>query len=156
MERVTVQGKGKIGKNWRKIGDTGCNPDRLDLSQLDDPYQIFNADNSDWQSELPDIAQGPSSHQMTNLFKISIKIKSQPNPPCFPWTFSAPTTASHLNIQADCSHFTIDKVSLQYNIPDLLQATHDFFSHFLHNQDTHTIGGRHGPAWNTQAPFKNV
>ena len=25
---MTVQGKGKIGKNQRKIGDTGCNPDR--------------------------------------------------------------------------------------------------------------------------------
>ena len=24
---MTVQGKGKIGKNQRKIGDTGCNPD---------------------------------------------------------------------------------------------------------------------------------
>ena len=93
---------------------------RPDLNQLDDPDQLFDADNSDWQSEFPDVAQGPNSRQTTDLFTISIKIKSQPNPPHCPWTFSTPTTAFHLNIWADCSCLTIDKVSLQYNIPDLL------------------------------------
>ena len=129
---------------------------RLDLSQLDDPDQIFNGDNGDWQSELPDVAQGSSSRQTTDLFAISIKIKSQPDPPCFPRTFSTPTTAFHLNVRADRSRSTIDEVSLQCNIPDLLQATRDFFSHFLRNQDTRTIGGRRGPAWNAEVPFKNV
>ena len=32
-------------------------------------------------------------------------------------------TAFHLNIRANCSRLTIDEVSLQYDIPDLLQGT---------------------------------
>ena len=129
---------------------------RPDLNQLDDPDQLFDADNGDWQSEFPDVAQGPNSRQTTDLFTISIKIKSQPNPLRCPRTFSTPTTAFHLNVRANCSHLTIDEVSLQYNIPDLLQGTRDFFSHFLRDQDTHTISGRRGPAWNANIPFKNV
>ena len=50
----------------------------------------------------------------------------------------------------------IDKISIQYEIPDLLQATCDFFSHFLHDQDSCTIGGRHGPASDTHLPFEQV
>ena len=37
VERMVVQGGEKIGKNQRKIGDTGCNPDitHLDLLAMD-------------------------------------------------------------------------------------------------------------------------
>lgn len=94
--------------------------------------------------------------QKTDLFTISIKIQSQPNPPCFPQTFSTPTTAFYLTVQADCSHSTIDEVSTKYNILDLLQGTWDFFSHFLRDQDTRMISGRRGPAWNAKIPFENI
>ena len=65
-------------------------------------------------------------------------------------------TAFHLNIRADLSHSTIDKISIQYEIPDLLQATRNFFLHFLHDQDSRTIGGRCGPALDAHLPFEQV
>ena len=82
--------------------------------------------------------------------------QSQSDPPCFPQTFATPTTALHLNIRADISHSTIDELSIQYGIPDLLRTTRDFFSHFLHDQNTCTIGGRLGPAQNANLPFEEV
>ncbi|KAF9645552.1 hypothetical protein BDM02DRAFT_3131018 [Thelephora ganbajun] len=50
----------------------------------------------------------------------------------------------------------IDRISIQHEIPDLLQATHDFFTHFLQDQSTCTIAGKCGPAWDTNIPFKEV
>ena len=70
--------------------------------------------------------------------------------------FTTPTTAFHLNNRADISRSTIDEVSTKYGIPDLLQATDDFLSHFLLNQTTRTVAGKRGPDWNTSVPFDHV
>ena len=128
---------------------------RSDLNDLDNPDQIFDVDN-DWKYEFPDVTQALNPGQATDLFGISINIQSRPDPPCFPRTFATPTTAFHLNIRANHSSLTIDKVSTQYNIHDLLQGTRDFLSHFLHNQNTRVISGRRGPAWNANVPFDKV
>lgn len=131
-------------------------PDLAD--QSDDPDCIFNpqADDQDWKSELPDVAEAFSSRAVANLFTIAADGLSQPDTPCFPRTFATPTTAFRLNLRANLTRSEIDEISVQYAIPDLLQATRDFLSHFLHDQETRTIGGRRGPAWNANAPFEQV
>ena len=65
-------------------------------------------------------------------------------------------TAFHLNNRADLSRSTIEEVSVKFGIPDLLQATHDFFSHFFHDQTTRAIAGRRGPLWDVDVPFEDV
>ena len=80
----------------------------------------------------------------------------QPNPVPFPRTFATTTTAFHLNIRADFAHSMTDKISTQYSIPNLLQATCDFLSHFIHDQNTCTITRKHGPVWNANVPFEDV
>ena len=80
----------------------------------------------------------------------------QPNPPCFPRTFATTTTAFDLNIQADFTRSTLDEISAKYAIPDLFQATRDFFSHFLRDQRTCTITGKRGPLWDADVPFEEI
>ena len=123
--------------------------------EVDDIDRMFDADN-DWKSELAHIAQPLRPGKTMDLFAIAIQIQSEPDCPCFPRTFATPTTAFHLNIRADRSSLTIDELSAQYNIPDILQGLRDFFSHFLHDQNTRIIGGRRGPAWDANAPFEKV
>ena len=128
------------------------------VSQVNDPDRIFDAaDDQDWKDDLPHVAGafGPA-RSIPNLFTIAEDIQSQPEPPCFPRTFATPTTAFHLNGRADRSRLTIAVVSELYSIPDLLQAIHDFLSHFLHDQNTRMISGRRGPAWNANVPFDHV
>jgi len=127
-----------------------------------DPDWIFdtynnNGDNTDWKSELPQIAQayGPS-RPVTNFFTIAAEIQAQPTPPLFPRTFATPTTAFHLNLDADTSRASIEEVSAQFAIPDFLPALRDFFAHYLHDQHSRTIAGRRGPFWNASAPFEDV
>ena len=124
----------------------------------DDPDWIFDTqpDDKDWKSELPDIAQAFGPRATTDLFAVAKYEQSQPNPPPFPRTFATPVTAFHLNHRADISRSTVGTISIKYEIPDLLQATRDFFSHFLHDQSTRTLGGRRGPAWNATLPFEHV
>ena len=127
--------------------------------QTDDPDWIFDAqadDDYDWKSQLPHVAQAFGPRAITNLFAIAVDGQLQLDSPSFPRTFATPTTAFHLNVRPDLSRSTIDELSAQYAIPDLLQATRDFFSHFLRDQDTRTIGGRRGPAWNAETPFEQV
>ena len=128
--------------------------------RADDPDWIFDAQadhDDDWKSELPHIAQafGPP-RAITDLFAVAMDTQSQPDPPCFPRTFSTPTTAFHLNVRADLTCSTINKISGEYAIPDLLQATRDFFSHFLLDQNTRTIAGKRGPAWDSTVPFEQI
>ena len=128
--------------------------------QADDPDQIFNAqsnDDDDWKLELPHITQafGPP-RPTTDLFAAAAAGQLQPNPPCFPRTFATTTTAFHLNIRADLTRSTLDELSVQYAIPDLLPATRDFLSHFLHDQNSRTIAGKRGPLWNANVPFETV
>ena len=128
------------------------------VDQANNPDCLFEFDDDwDWKSDLPDIAKafGPS-RALPDLFSAAEAIKSNPDPPRFPRTFATPTTAFHLNINADLKRTTISKVSTQYAIPDLLQATRDFLSHFLINQNTRTIAGRRGPVWNADVPFDNI
>ena len=68
---------------------------------------------------------------MTNFFAIAAKTQAQPTPPLFPQTFSTATTAFHLNVNADTSRASIEEISIQFSIPDLLPALRDFFSHYL-------------------------
>jgi len=135
-----------------------ANPDMAHLA--DDPDQIFDLqadDDNDWKTELPHIAQAFGPPRATpDLFAIAQHDQSQPTPPSFPRTFATPTTAFHLNNRANISRSTIGAISTKYEIPDLLQATRDFFSHFLHDQNTRTLGGRRGPAWNANLPFEQV
>ena len=55
-----------------------------DLNEVDDPDQMFDTDKGDWQTELPDIAQVLNPGQKTDLFAVSIKIRSQADPPASP------------------------------------------------------------------------
>ena len=41
VERIVVQGGGKIGKNQRKIGDTRCNPGASNTARLLMPIVTF-------------------------------------------------------------------------------------------------------------------
>ena len=91
-----------------------------------------------------------------DLFSVAATHQAEPDPALFPRTFATPTTAFHLNNRPDLSRSTVNEVSIQYKIPDLLQASHDFFSHFLHDQTTRTISGRRGPAWNASTIFEEV
>ena len=93
---------------------------------------------------------------MTNFFAIAAKTQAQPTPPLFPQTFSTATTAFHLNVNADTSRASIEEISIQFSIPDLLPALRDFFSHYLCDQQSRTIAGRRGPLWNASAPFEDV
>ena len=125
----------------------------------DDPDWIFNqVDNdNDWKAEFPDIIQASDpSRAIADLFTIAAHIRSQQNHHPFPRTFSTPVTAFHLNNRADLSRSTIEEVSVKFGIPDLLQATHDFFSHFFHDQTTRAIAGRRGPLWDVDVPFEDV
>ena len=136
---------------------------RIPLSRrAADPNWIFDTcnndgDNADWRLELPKVAQayGPP-RPVTNFFTIAAEIQAQPTPPLFPRTFATPTTAFHLNFDADTSRASIEDVSAQFAILDLLPALRDFFSHYLHDQQSRTIAGRRGPLWNASAPFEDV
>ncbi|KAF9784417.1 hypothetical protein BJ322DRAFT_1141469 [Thelephora terrestris] len=126
---------------------------------VDDPDSVFNPvdDDSDWKNDFPDIAEAfDPPRTITDLFTFAADTQSQHNLPPFPRTFATPTTAFHMNNRAHLSRSTLDQVSVQYDIPDLLQATHDFFSHFFHDQNTRTIAGRRGTAWDIAIPFKEV
>lgn len=128
-------------------------------SGADDPDSIFNQvdDDNDWKSEFPDIAQAFDPPRATaDLFAIAADVQSQQSLHPFPRTFATPATAFHLNNRADLSRSTMDQISVQFEIPDLPQATHDFFSHFFHDQNTRTIAGRRGPAWDVNIPFEQV
>ena len=123
---------------------------------------IFDTYNShgdirDWKSELPQIAQvyGPP-RPVTNFFAIAAEIQAQPTPPLFPRTFATATTAFHLKLRADISRASIEDVSTQSSIPDLLPALRDFLSHYLRDQQNRAIAGRRGPIWNASAPFEDV
>ena len=128
--------------------------------QAADPDWIFDTqanDDEDWKLELPCISQAFGPPQATtDLFAIAAHDQLQPNPVCFPRTFATTTTAFHLNICANLTRSTIDEISAQYAIPDLLQATRDFFSHFLRDQNTRTIAGKRGPIWNANIPFEEI
>ena len=116
-----------------------------------------NGDVADWKSELPQVAQvyGPP-RPVTDFFAIAAtEIQAQPTP-LFPRTFATPTTAFHLNIRADISCASIEDISTQFTIPDLLPALRDFFSHYLRDQQSRTIAGRRGPLWNAATPFEDV
>ena len=127
-------------------------PDLAD--RADDLDQAFNDRDGDWESQLPDVAQafGPP-REIPDLFAAAAARGTEP---LFPQTFATPTTAFHLNNHADISRSTIDEVSTKYGIPDLLQATNDFLSHFLLEQTTCTVAGKRGPDWNTSVPFDHV
>ena len=121
-------------------------------------FDICNNDgNTDWRSELPKVAQayGPP-RPVTNFFNIAAEIQAQPAPPLFPRTFATPTTAFHLNLDPDTSRASIEDVSTQFAIPDLLPALRDFFSHYLCDQQSRAIAGRRGPLWNASAPFEDM
>ena len=131
-----------------------------DPDLAEDPDSMFDtgADaDPDWKSELPHIAKafGPP-RAITDLFSVARDIQLMPDAPRFPRTFATPTTAFHLNIKPDLARSTISTISASYAIPDLLQATRDFLSHFLNDQSTRTIAGRRGPAWNADVPFDNI
>ena len=124
--------------------------------KADNPNQVFG-DHNNWMSQLPDIAQAFNTRQATpDLFAAAAADRSEPHPGPFPWTFATPTTTFHLNNQADVSRSTVDNAALKHEIPDLLQAMHDFLLHFLHDQSTRTISGRRGPAWDATVPFQQV
>ena len=128
-----------------------------DVSQADDPDQVFENHDDDWKLQLPDIAQAFGQTRATpNLFAAATVLQEEPYPALFPRTFATPTTAFHLNNRADVSRSTINELSIRHEIPDLLQATHDFFVHFLQDQTTRTIAGKRGPAWDATVPFKQV
>ena len=127
-----------------------------------DPDWIFDAcygsnNGVEWKSELPQVAQvyGPPQ-PVTNFFVVAAEIQSQPTPPLFPRTFATPTTAFHLNLRPDISRASIEDVSIQFAIPDLLPTLRDFFTHYLHNQQSRTIAGRRGPLWNASIPFEHM
>jgi hypothetical protein len=133
------------------------NPDLV--SQVDDHDRLFNTgDDQDWKDDLPHVAGAfRPARSIPNLFAIAEDIQSKPElPPCFPRTFATPTTAFHLNGQANYSRAAITVISALYGISDLLRAIDDFFSHFLHDQNTRTIGGRRGPAWSANVPFDYI
>jgi len=126
----------------------------------EDPDWIFDArtnGDGDWKSEFPDIVGAfDPSRTVVDLFTVAAASQSKPDPPPFPRTFATPTTAFHLNNRANLSRSTLDELSGQYGIPDLLRATRDFFSHFLHDQMTHAIAGKRGPTWDISIPFQYV
>ena len=111
----------------------------------------------DWKSELPQVAQayGPP-RPVTNFFTIAAEIQTQPTPPLFPRTFATRTTAFHLNLRPDTSHASLNNISTKFSIPDLLPLLRDFFSHYLHDQQSRTIAGRRGPLWNASVPFEHA
>lgn len=126
-------------------------------SQSDDPNHVFDDQDDDWTSQLPGITQSFEPTRATpDLFAVAAVRQADPHAELFPRTFSTPTTAFHLNSRPDLSRSTIDQLSGQYEIPDLLQATHDFFTHFLHDQTTRNIAGKRGPGWNATTPFEQV
>jgi len=109
------------------------------------------------QQQLPDITQAFGPDRVTpDLFAAAAVCQEEPQPTPFSRTFATPTTAFHLNNRASVSRSTIDELSVYHEIPTLLQATCDFFSHFLHDQTTRTITGKRGPAWNATPPFEQV
>ena len=126
--------------------------------QMAEPDWIFDTcgDGTDWKSELPQVTQayGPP-RPVTNFFTIAAEMRAQPTP-LFLQTFTTPMTAFHLNLRADTSCASIEVISTQFAIPDLLLALQDFFSHYLQDQQNHTIAGRRGPLWNASAPFKDI
>jgi len=122
---------------------------------VDDPDAMF--DDEDWKLDLPNITKafGPP-RQTPDLFAAAINSQTQSNPSHFPRTFATATTAFHLNLRADLTRSTIDEMSGKYAIPDLVQATRDFFSHYLRDQNTRTISGKRGPLWSADVPFKEI
>jgi hypothetical protein len=127
------------------------------LDQEDDPDNVFDDHDGDWKLQLPNVALAFGPTRTTpNLFAAAAVCQAEPYPALFPRTFATPTTAFHLRTRAHVSRSTIDEISVQHELPDLLQAVHDFFSHFLHDQTTRTIAGKRGPAWNSTMPFTQV
>ena len=91
-----------------------------------------------------------------NFFAITAKSQAQQSPPLFPRTFTTPTATFHLNLRPDTSCTSIEGISIQFSILDLLPVLCNFFAHYLNNQESHTISGRRGPLWNASALFKDV
>jgi hypothetical protein len=125
--------------------------------QADDPDHMFDDQDGDWGSQLPHFVHALNPTQATpDLFEVAAVFQAETPTDLFPRTFATHTTAFHLNNRPDLSRSTIDELSIEHEIPDLLQATHDFFTHFLHDQTSRTITGRRGPVWDATIPFDQV
>jgi hypothetical protein len=117
-----------------------------------DPHTIAAADDDSLDNDLAELPALQSTSSMTNstrpivnYFKeaASLTQGQDPNAPRPFRTFSAGTSAFHLNHEASFKLMTVDNVAQAFNLPDLRQAIAHYLFRCSHGEHyVQSLGGR--------------